>query len=216
MRTPDRCGSLIVALALAAGCGAPGDRSVDGGPMGDASADAPFSGGISIAIEGSDFAFVGVETCFSAIHREAADAVVTVTWGDGASDELAGGAAACHAWTYPGPIVMSMSIAARGMRVEATRLISVVFEPAASRPTSSTTIAYDAARDRIWVVEPDASVVAVIDAVGRTRLRAIDVGARPRTVAIAGDLALVACQDEGTVRAFDADTMEPRGTIELG
>jgi YVTN family beta-propeller protein len=119
-----------------------------------------------------------------------------MTWGDGSTEVMADGATrACHTWAFPGPLVIGAQWDERFGRGDATKLVSVVFEPAAVRPTASSTIAYDAARDRVWVVEPDADVVTVIDAIGRNRLRTIAVGDRPRTVAVAGDRILVACQD---------------------
>jgi len=101
----------------------------------------------------------------------------------------------------------------RGVAGSNTTCTSLVASP---RPTASSTIVYDGERDRVWVVEPDADVVTVIDAIARTRLGTIAVGDRPRTVAIAGDRALVACQGEDGVRVIDATTLAPLGTIGLG
>ncbi|MCP6313384.1 hypothetical protein NL444_28335, partial [Klebsiella pneumoniae] len=72
---------------------------------------------------------------------------------------------------------------------DATRLVHVVFSPAARRPTSSSTLAMGAAT--LWAVEPDADVVVEIDPASGDVHRREPVGDRSRTVAIAGDRVLV-------------------------
>jgi DNA-binding beta-propeller fold protein YncE/cytochrome c peroxidase len=198
--------ALVVALAA---CRTPA-------PSPDAGADAS-DPALAVAIDGPEYAFAGVPSCWRALHTGGAATRVSVTWGDGVSEDLAPGAIeACHAYRFPGPLIMAMAVANAGMRAEATRLVRVVLEPDALRPVQSSTIAYDAARDRVWVVEPDADAVTAIDAVARTRLRTIGIGDRPRTVAVAGDAIFVACQGDGTIHEIDAETLAPRTPIALG
>ncbi len=196
MRT--RAVALVAALAVACGPSAVSPNQDAATAPTDAGRDAPL-GRLTLAIEGPSFAFARQSTCFRAVHDGGPDARVSVVWADGTTEDLALGVIeACHTYPYPGPVVMGMSVDARGMHADATLLVRVVFEPAVTRPTASSSIAYDAALDRVWAVEPDADLVTVIDAATRTLVARIPVGDRPRTVAIADGVAIVACQGDGS------------------
>jgi YVTN family beta-propeller protein len=202
-------------LGGARGCGpaAPAPdaaTAIDGGP------DAPAPDRLTLAIDGPSFAFARQSTCYGAVHSGGDEAVVSIVWADGTTEVLAAGVdEACHTYPYPGPLVMGMSVDARGMHAEATMLVHVVFEPAVRRPTWSSSIAYDPALDQVWVVEPDADLVTVIDAVTRTLVTRVEVGDRPRTVAISEGTAVVVCEGDGTARLIDTSTRAQR-TVELG
>ncbi len=119
----DRSRAASSALALLAiACGPPPlapDASIDSGR------DAPTTR-LTLAIEGPDFAFVRTSACYRAVHEGGPGAVVSIVWADGTTEELAPGVSeACHSYAFPGPVVMGMSVDARGMRAEATRLVHV-------------------------------------------------------------------------------------------
>jgi YVTN family beta-propeller protein len=210
-----RAPRIALGLALTLACG-PATTPTDAAVTSDAGVDSAPPDRLTLAIEGPDFAFATESACFHAAHGGGADAVVHVVWADGTLEDLAPGVSdACHVYPYPGPLVMGMSVDARGMHADATRLVHVVFEPAALRPTASSSIAYDAARDRVWAVEPDADLVTVIDATTRALVTRIAVGDRPRTVAIAEGFAVVACQGDGTVHVLGT-TDDTHRTITLG
>jgi cytochrome c peroxidase len=201
---------LAATLVLALSC-SPASPPLDASTL-----DAPSPPRVTLSIEAPDFAFVAQSTCFHALHDGGADAIVSVVWADGTHEDLAPGVTdACHTYAIPGPLVMGMSVDARGMHAEATHLVQVVFEPALRRPTQSSSIAYDAALDRVWAVEPDADTVTIVDAVSRTLALRVAVGDRPRTVAIAGDVAIVACQGDGTVHLLGTRDASHR-TVALG
>ena len=155
----------------------------------------------ALSIEGPAYAFVGTEVCYRAAPTLALDAVLSVVWGDGERETATPGTSElCHTYRFPGPLVIGMTVV-RGAREEsATLLVHVVFTPRALPVTRSSSVAVDAA-GRVWVVEPDADVVSVFDAEGAL-VRREAVGVRPRTLAIAGDRALVACQGDGTLHVL--------------
>jgi DNA-binding beta-propeller fold protein YncE len=188
---------LLLCAPLVAACGAsPGPA----GPAPDAGVAA-----LRIALDGPRFARVGAEACFEVTHNGGPEATVVVRWGDGASTPVAPGADVpatrriCHVYALHGPYVVGATVDARGMRAEASRLVTAVHPPAEPAPTRSSTIAFDPARAEVWVVVPDADAVAVIDAVGFRRRALLPVCDRPRSVAVAGDRAVVACQDDDVV-----------------
>ncbi len=103
--------------------------------------------------------------------------------------------------------------AVRGAREEsATRLVHVVFRPRAIPVTRSSPIAIH--EGSVWSVEPDADLAVQIDAATGAVLRRIEVGDRPRTLAIAGDRVLVACEGDGTLHAIGPG--DAHAIVELG
>ncbi len=96
---------------------------------------------------------------------------------------------------------------------------NVASAPTALRPTATSSITYDAATDRVWVVNPDNDSVTVIDAISETNIRVIPVCGRPSTLAIAGDGRVwVACKDDGVVDIINPTTLlvESGNRIDLG
>ena len=102
------------------------------------------------------------------------------------------------------------------MRADATQSILVVPRPSAPRPTTASTIAFDEARSLVWVVNADASSIAVLRADPPALLAEIPVDAAPRTLAVVGDTVAVACQGSGTLVLVDAATRARRATVALG
>ena len=212
-----RLGVIIAAVALAcSGCGDDAGVPRDAGGGSDARADggdAGPAGPLAVSLAGPVIAYVGEETCYRAEHGGSAGAVHTWLWGDDARDEIPGARDACHTWAFPGEVLISVVVDDAGMRADASQRVSVVFRPSSPRPAASSTIAYDAARDRVWVVNPDADTVAVIDATTYALIEEIAVGDHPRTLAIAGDRVAVACQDDATLHVLSAETRAPVRTV---
>lgn len=197
------------------------DASVVDAPITDAVTDAADDAGsdagalgMPLGIAGPAYPFVGTEACYRATPMLPPDAVLSVVWGDGERETAAPGTSElCHTYRFPGPLVIGMTVT-RGARDEsATLLVHVVFAPRALPVTRSSSVAVDAA-GRVWVVEPDADVVSVFDAEGAL-VRREAVGDRPRSVAIAGDRALVACQGDGTLHVLGPSSSEHQ-VISLG
>ena len=176
----------------------------DGGP-----------GALSVSLAGPDIAYVGEEACFAASHSGGADAVHTWFWGDGERTEIVGDREACRTWPWPGSMVLSVSVEARGMRADASKRVNVVLRPSDPRPVASSTLAYDRARDRLWAVNEDADTVTVIDALELEVIAELDAGDRPRTVSVGGDRVAVASQGDATLRLFDAETTEALRAVPL-
>ncbi|MCB9597315.1 MAG: c-type cytochrome [Sandaracinaceae bacterium] len=191
-----------IVAALAVAC-------TDPAPPTDAGADAD-TPPPDATIDGPAYAFVREEACFSV----ASDGAVEWVFGDGAT---ATGREACHAFEIVGVrTIGAVVVDARGRRAEATRSVSVVPRPSDPAPTSSSSIAVDAARGRVWVVNPDADTVAVLSIEPLALVTEVTVGEHPRALAIAGARVAVACQGDDTLRLLDAETLEPRSTVAAG
>ncbi len=91
--------------------------------------------------------------------------------------------------------------------------------PTAAAPTASSSIVYDEATDRVWVVNPDNDSVSVIDAPLGLKLLEIPVCDEPVTLDVAanGDV-WVACRGDDVIDVIDpvALAVEPASRIELG
>lgn len=195
--------SVALLMALLAGCGDAPMPSSDAGVV-DGTADAPPLGPLVATIVGAPYVYVGASSCFALEHDGDAAAELLVRWGDGASETFDGATrSACHTYTTPGPVVVGLAVDARGYHVDASQLVHVVYAPSSPRPTASSTLAYDAARETLWVAEADADRVVVIDLPTRTRRALVVVGDRPRTLALVGSQIVVACQGDDTLHVLD-------------
>jgi DNA-binding beta-propeller fold protein YncE len=142
-----------------------------------------------------------------------------VAWnfGDGQSAPAAEGATrACHVYEKPGRRLVAASVQAEGRKLSASRGITVVPKPADPRPTASSTILYDATRDRVWVVNPDSGSVAILAADPPALVAEIPLCTLPRTLAQDGNTIAVACQGDGTLRLLDAEDGAQRASALLG
>jgi len=160
-------------------------------------------------------AYLDEETCIE-VTTTRATASVTVVWGDGERSERAP-ARACHTYGLPATILLGAIAEDGGMRAETTRSMLVVPRPSDPRPTTSSTIAYDPARARVWVVNPDHDTVSVLSHDGGTVAleREIATCDGPRTLSIGAGSVLVACQDRAGVARFDAESLAPMASITL-
>jgi len=206
-----RCGLSPLAALLAAlltGCSDEPIASLDAGlrdaGLRDATVDAPLVGPLVATIVGAPYVYVGASSCFALDHNGGPAAVSRVRWGDGSTETFDGAtSSACHTYTTPGPLVVGLAVDARGYQVDASQLVHVVHAPSSPRPTASSTLAYDAAQETLWVVEADADRVAVIDVPTRTRRTLVIVGDRPRTLALVGSQVVIACQGDDTLHVLD-------------
>jgi DNA-binding beta-propeller fold protein YncE len=170
---------------------------------------------LGVRLEGAPAGYVGEPFCVTAIHNGGAGAAFTFVFGDDGA-ETSDTDTACHVFRFPGEQLVSVVVDARGMRADDSRVVPIVFTPARVPPTQSSPIAYDAARGRVWVVNPDADTVSVLTAEPPTLLAEITVGDHPRTLAIAGNIVAVACQDDDTLHLIDAETFAPLESVDLG
>lgn len=96
-----------------------------------------------------------------------------------------------HLFSAPGRYLITVTVRDdTGREVTASYRQGVYAPLTASKPTASTSIAYESrpgGNARLWVVNPDNNSVTVFDAITRAKLAEINVGRAPRTLAIAGD-----------------------------
>jgi streptogramin lyase len=213
---------LAVVLAMGSGCGGPtpsdAGPAMDAASTPDAASDAP--GALSLSLSAPRLGYLDEETCVDLVVSRAS-ASIEVVWGDGDRETVVastdGTASACHAYALPGAILVGAIATDAAERAEATRTILVVPRPSDPAPTSSSTIAYDSVRSRVWVVNPDHDTVAVLSHEGTsvTLERELPVCDRPRTVSVLGAHALVACQADARLARIDAESLEVTRRIEL-
>jgi cytochrome c peroxidase len=178
------------------------------------SAPVPFTVG---SVSGPLVAYLGEEACFEIAHTGGAGALVAWNWGDGSSDPAGAGAdRACHIYQKPGKRLVAASVEAEGRKIPASRGVTVTPKPMEMRPTASSSILFDAARARVWVVNPDAGSVAVLEADPPALMKEIPLCKGPRSLALDGTTIAVACQDDGAVGLVNAESLEVTGLIDLG
>ncbi len=216
---PVKLAALLLALLVACGDDVvpPDDGSVvDGGANdADAAEDSAPPGPLAVTLEGAPAAWVGQEYCLTAVHNGGPGARIAFVWGDDGPEEDAP-AESCHTFAFPGEQLVSVVVLDAAMRAEASRSVPVVFEPAPLPPTRSSTILYDAARDRVWVVNPDANTVSVLDADPPALLSEVEVGDHPRTLALLGSTIVVTCQEDDTLHLLSAEDFSLLDVVDLG
>ncbi len=203
---------LFALLAVAAlGCGT--SPEVDAGP--DAAVDAAGAGALSVTLRGPARGFVGEELC---VEAEVAGArAPRFAWndGDGGVSET-DAPRLCVTYPFVGARTVGVTVRDDGRVADAVLTVPVVLRPASPAPTASSPIVYDAEGGRVWVVNPDADTVAVIDAGALTLEAEVPVCARPRTLAIAGPRVAVACQGSGEVGFLERATLAVEAPTALG
>jgi MYXO-CTERM domain-containing protein len=123
--------------------------------------------------------------------------------GDGRSAE---GAAPAVRWDAPGRYNVRLTVR-DGAASRTCSGVAVVHRPLPEgTPAASATLAVDAARGRVWVVNADSDTVAEIDLATRARVQEHDAGRSPRTVAVdAAGGVWVTSQADDTVRVLGDD-----------
>ncbi len=225
MSSRARALAACAALGVAACDPQPGaDAGLDGGvpedtsTLVDTASDARAA--FTVTLAAPRLGYLDEDTCVDLVVSRAS-ASIEMVWGDGERESATvsseGGARACHAFVLPGAILVGAIAMDAGERAEATRTILVVPRPSDPAPTSSSTIAYDPGRSRVWVVNPDHGTIAVLAHEGTSVMleREITTCAAPRTVSVLGAHALVACQGDARVVRLDAESLAIAGEIAL-
>lgn len=170
-----------------------------------------------VGIDGPEVAYVGESTCFTAaVEGAGPGAMAAWDMGDKTKIELPYKQQVCHTYTSPGQRLIGVSVTYLDQRRSETRGISVVPKPMTERPTASSTIALDAARGRLWVVNPDANSVSVLSIEPLELLDEIPVCGHPRTIAVSGDRVAVTCQSDGKMVVLGAEFFGVVGTVDFG
>jgi DNA-binding beta-propeller fold protein YncE len=134
---------------------------------------------------------------------------LTYSWdfGDGTPPTgFSSSSAASHAYSGPGHFAVKVT-ARNGNGQAASSYVQAIHHPTTpGRPASSGALAVDAARNRVWVCNPDADTVTAIDGNTHARLFERTVGRNPRTLARAPDGTIwVVNQDSATISVLSGD-----------
>jgi YVTN family beta-propeller protein len=153
---------------------------------------------------------VGAPHAFTATPGDATGAV-TFEWQFGeTADVEPGGAEMSHTFTEPGHYTIIV-----GVTDETGYYVSEVFQHlvhhplTAARPTSATSIVYDAARNRVYSVNQDNDTVTSIDPDGLSKLAELSVYRKPVSLALSPDGKLwVVHEDDYAVAVIDPESFE--------
>ena len=126
---------------------------------------------------------------------------------------------ASRTFTAPGHYNVILTVRdGQGVTETFSRRQTVTYPVTASKPTRASTIASDATRARVYVVNSDGNTVAALDSTAPFAKRfEVPVGASPRTLALpagGGDL-WVANQDDGTISVLDGSSGASKFLISL-
>ena len=162
----------------------------------------------------------GAPISFSASANNAGT-VFKWDFGDGSAETpWSTSSTASHTYAAPGAYYVTMTaVDPAGSQVRRTFLQVVHLPLAAGRPTATSTLAYEnraGANPRLWVVNQDNNSVSVFDAVTRARLSEINVGAAPRSIAIAGNgMVWVVNKQGGSISVIDPASLAINRTLAL-
>lgn len=136
-------------------------------------------------------------------------AMLSWDFGDGQTAAPSVSTTVEHTYAVPGRYAVKLTITTPDGSRSCTTL-HVAHRPVAPvAPTRSSSVAVDEARRRVWVVNPDAGSVSIVDADSLSVLREVKVGENPRTVALAAD-------GSAWVTAYDGDevvVVSPQGDV---
>ena len=132
---------------------------------------------------------------------------VTFDWNFGDGTELKGQSGrVTHEYSVPGhyPVIVKAtdesSFRSRGL------MLTVHLPLPSTPPSSSSTLALDPGRRRVWCVNPDADTVSAIDLTTREKSFEVPVGVHPRTLALApDDTVWVVNQDDHSISVLSAE-----------
>ena len=156
----------------------------------------------------------------ASLHVEASgQGTLSVAWSFGDGEQAAAAAGALqvsHVYAAPGhyPVIATVKDDAS---TRAVSFLQTVHWPLdATAPAASSTIAYDAARGLVYVANPDADSVTLLDARGLAVVAEIPTLKKPRSLALAPDGRLwVSHQDDFAIAVVNPDLRAVVGVIPL-
>lgn len=141
-------------------------------------------------------------------------------FGDGSSTAFSSTPSASHAYANPGhyQVILTVRNSAQTTQTDTCDAVQAIHTPpTAVAPKQSSTIAYDAGRNRVFVVNSDANSVAAINAGTNAKLWEQPVGQHPQTLAQAPDGRIwVANFESGSLSILNPDTGAVAQTVTLG
>jgi DNA-binding beta-propeller fold protein YncE len=137
-------------------------------------------------------------------------------FGDGSSTAFSTNANAGHIYAGPGHYPVTLTVRSGTQTGSCSINQTVHTAPTATAPRSTSTIAFDASRNRVWVVNSDANTVTAINAASNTKLFEPAVGVNPQTIAQAPDGRIwVANAGSANISVLNPDTGALAQTIAL-
>ncbi len=108
-------------------------------------------------------------------------------FGDGSSTAFSATPSASHTYAGPGHYPVTLTVKSGSLTGNCSANQTVYTAPTATAPRTTSTIAFDATRNRVWVVNSDANTVTAINAVDNSKRFEVPVGSNPQTLAQAPD-----------------------------
>jgi YVTN family beta-propeller protein len=150
-------------------------------------------------------------------------------FGDGSAETgYSSSPSATHSYSQPGLYYVTVTaIDDRGVESRLTVLQTIYLPGTVQKPTASSNLVLErpaSGNARLWVVNQDNDSVSVFDAVTRSRLAEIAVGAAPRTLAIAANgMVWVTNKQSASISVINAAALAvartitlPRGSLPFG
>lgn len=176
---------------------------------------------LSVTLPGAPAQASGSAVTFTAGSTGGANPRYRWDFGDGSpATAYSASPTASHAYAAPGRYLVTVTATDdTGRTVTQTFYQAVHGALTARRPAASSPIVFEdraMGNDRVWCVNPDQGSVSVYDAVTRTRLREIAVGAVPHSVAVAPNGRIwVACAEGDQLSLIDPGTFAVVQTVTL-
>lgn len=173
--------------------------------------------GVSCTLGARPAALVGSTVSFSPASASGSNLQYSWNFGDGTSTAFSSTPSASKVYGTPAhyPVILTVRSGTVTSTCSATQTVHT--QPTASAPRSSSTIAFDAGRNRVWVVNSDNDSVSAINAANNTRLFEQAVGLNPQTLAQAPDGRIwVTNAGSGTVSILDPSTGAVVQTLQTG
>ncbi len=137
-------------------------------------------------------------------------------FGDGVTSAFSTNSKASHRYARPGHYAVTLTVRKGALSGTCSTNQTVYTAPTTNAPTAAGTMAFDSARNRIWVINSDANSVTAINATDNTKRFEAAVGRNPQTLARAPDGRIwVANTDSATISILNPDTGALAQTIAL-
>jgi DNA-binding beta-propeller fold protein YncE len=172
----------------------------------------------SVQVQPKPPALVNATVNFS-IASSSGPGALTYSWdfGDGTPPTAFGSSStASHSYSAPGHYSVKVTVASGAAQSSSSYIQTIHYAATTNKPSRSSTIMLDEARNRVWVVNADTDTVSAINGATNSKLLERPVGRHPRTLAQAPDGSIwVINQRDATISVLDRDTGNSLATIGL-
>ena len=152
--------------------------------LGAASADA-----VVLKLEQLHAGDVGAPQTFKVASVTENVGAVSLRWnfGDGTPAVETTELSVTHTFEKVGHFTLIVTATDEASRTSDTQIFAAHYPLTTTPPSHSSSIVFDAAKNRVWNVNPDSGSVSVIDAQTLMRVREVPVGKQPHSLALAPD-----------------------------